>query len=97
MPAIDDLGLRHLSLKVFRYHVWYRVLDGSTIIQVIAVLHHKSTTSGYHVGGSVPLPRWGALRDTWRKPHPGLAPPSAADSTPNLAPDQGFSSGDEEI
>ena len=41
MPAIDDLGLRHVSLKVFRYHVWYRVLDGSTIVQVVAVLHHS--------------------------------------------------------
>lgn len=41
MPAIDDLGLRHVSLKVFRYHVWYRMLGDSTIIQIIAVLHHS--------------------------------------------------------
>ena len=41
VPAVDDLGLRHVSLKIFRYHLWYRVLAGSNIVQVVAVLHQS--------------------------------------------------------
>jgi plasmid stabilization system protein ParE len=36
----DRPGARHESLTDFRYHVWYRMFDGSDLIEVFAVLHH---------------------------------------------------------
>jgi plasmid stabilization system protein ParE len=41
LPQVDELGLRHVSMKIYRYHVWYRVLGDSVIVQVVAVLHHS--------------------------------------------------------
>jgi plasmid stabilization system protein ParE len=33
-------GVRHETLTVFRYHVWYRVLPEIEHAEVFAVLHH---------------------------------------------------------
>lgn len=40
LPAIDELGIGHVSTGVFKYHVWYRILSDSTTVQVLADLHH---------------------------------------------------------
>lgn len=34
-------GVRHESLKVFRYHLWYRVFPEIDHAEVFAVLHHS--------------------------------------------------------
>lgn len=34
-------GVRHESLIVFRYHLWYRVLPEINHAEVFAVLHHS--------------------------------------------------------
>lgn len=34
-------GVRHESLTVFRYHLWYRVLPEIEHAEVFAVLHHS--------------------------------------------------------
>lgn len=32
---------RRVSLRVFPYQLWYRVLDAISTVQIIAVLHHR--------------------------------------------------------
>jgi plasmid stabilization system protein ParE len=34
-------GVRHESMTVFRYHLWYRVLPAVERVEVFAVLHHR--------------------------------------------------------
>lgn len=35
------LGVRHESMTVFRYHLWYRVFPEIEQVEVFAVLHHR--------------------------------------------------------
>lgn len=34
---------RRLSLRVFPYHLWYRVDDQTQTVEIIAVLHHRQS------------------------------------------------------
>lgn len=37
IPAIDDHGFRHMAFDTFKYHIWYRIIEGSTDVYVILV------------------------------------------------------------
>lgn len=34
-------GVRHESLSIFRYHLWFRVFEEIEHVEVFAVLHHS--------------------------------------------------------
>lgn len=34
-------GARRANLRVFPYQLWYRVRDDTSIVEIIAVLHHR--------------------------------------------------------
>lgn len=34
-------GARRANLRVFPYQLWYRVRDDASIVEIIAVLHHR--------------------------------------------------------
>lgn len=34
-------GARRVGLRVFPYHIWYRVRIDSEVVEIIAVLHHR--------------------------------------------------------
>lgn len=34
-------GARRTNLRVFPYQLWYRVYDDTSIVEIIAVLHHR--------------------------------------------------------
>lgn len=36
-PSVDERGFRHVAFNVFRYHLWYRLIEGSNIVYVVAV------------------------------------------------------------
>lgn len=33
-------GVRHESMRVFAFHVWYRTYKGADFIDVVAIVHH---------------------------------------------------------
>lgn len=37
VPAADDHGFRHLAFGTFRYHLWYRIVEDSDVVYVLAV------------------------------------------------------------
>ena len=37
--------VRRVSLRVFPYHLWYRVREEAGLVQIVAVLHHRQDSS----------------------------------------------------